>query len=306
MPIDTYAPRINQVADHISADLAGDLSLTHLADLAGFSQFHFHRVFKQYTGENLNRFVVRRRLERATQLMRVTARLPLTRIAIACGFESSSDFSRAFKRQFGLAPSSWDRLTPLTPLEDSKIRQTPAGFTLYTRAELAAMTRNNEFDVRIEQRAAERLAMIRITNAYANPERIMAATETLLDWAGRVGVARPQLVGMSEDDPDVTPAALCRYDVCVAMPEGIDAALEADMSWRHFPACTLAMVHCAGDIVRVDRVWQFLWRHWLPHSGYLPDNLPAMERYVRAPREIGWLTFDIDCCVPIVFDTGGG
>ncbi len=156
MPIDTYAPRINQVANHVSADLAGDLSLTRLADLAGFSQFHFHRVFKQYTGENLNSFVVRRRLERATQLMRVTPRLPLTRIALDCGFESSSDFSRAFKRQFGSAPSSWDRLTPLVPLEDSKIRQTPAGFTLYTRAELEEMARGNEFEVRIEQRAAER------------------------------------------------------------------------------------------------------------------------------------------------------
>ena len=112
MTADRYAPRIHQVADYVTANLTDALSLSHLAGVAGFSDFHFHRIFKQYTGENLNAFVVRKRLERATQLMRVTPRLLLTDIALACGFESSSDYSRAFKRQYGLAPSAWDRLTP--------------------------------------------------------------------------------------------------------------------------------------------------------------------------------------------------
>jgi DNA gyrase inhibitor GyrI len=50
----------------------------------------------------------------------------------------------------------------------------------------------------------------------------------------------------------------------------------------------------------VDMRWQFLFRHWLPHSRYQPDNLPAMEIYHQQPCEIGWETYDMDAAVPII------
>jgi AraC family transcriptional regulator len=58
-----YTARINRVMDHIDAHLGETLDLRALAVVAGFSPFHFHRLFQGLTGETLADRVRRRRLE---------------------------------------------------------------------------------------------------------------------------------------------------------------------------------------------------------------------------------------------------
>ncbi|CDX21568.1 Transcriptional regulator, AraC family [Mesorhizobium sp. ORS 3324] len=82
-----------------------------LADLArelGISRFHFGRAFKQSTGMTPHAFIARRRLEQSAQMLRST-NLSATRIAMECGFGSSSHFTIAFKRAFGANPIEFRR-----------------------------------------------------------------------------------------------------------------------------------------------------------------------------------------------------
>ena len=102
-----YVERVNRAIDHVVCNLAHPLSLEELAQTAGFSPFHFHRVFKAFLGETLNQFVKRQRLERALFLMSHAPRRSLTDVALDCGFSSSSDFSRSFKQHYGLPPASF-------------------------------------------------------------------------------------------------------------------------------------------------------------------------------------------------------
>ena len=60
-----YVERVNRAIDHIVRNLAQPLRLEEVSEAAGFSPFHFHRVFKALLGETLNQFVKRQRLERA-------------------------------------------------------------------------------------------------------------------------------------------------------------------------------------------------------------------------------------------------
>ena len=289
-----YAIRINQVSTYINDHLQQTLSLEALARVAGFSPYHFHRLFKKETGETLNEFVTRRRLERAIALMKASRRLSLTQIAIECGFSELSDFSRAYKQRYGISPNQWDRSQPL---QESKIRQAPTALPVYTSAEMAALQLDPAFEVTLRDVPALRLAYIRVTNAYAQPDAIMEAYRVLPSWVD-ARAQRGKLIGMSEDDPNVTPPALYRYDVCMAVP----AALQADdvVAIRTLPAHTLATIHCVGDIAQVDKTWQFLFRQWLPNSGFLPDNLPMMEIYCWTPDEIGWESFDLECAIAVV------
>jgi AraC family transcriptional regulator len=103
-----YVERVNRAIDHIVRNLAEPLRLEEVSAAAGFSPFHFHRVFKSLLGETLNQFVKRLRLERALYLMSHAANRSLTDVALACGFSSSSDFSRSFKQCYGAAPSVFD------------------------------------------------------------------------------------------------------------------------------------------------------------------------------------------------------
>ena len=107
VPID-YVEHVNRAIDHIVRNLAESLRLEEVSEAAGFSPFHFHRVFKSLLGETLNQFVKRLRLERALYLMSHAPNRSLTDVALDCGFSSSSDFSRSFKQCYGAAPSVFD------------------------------------------------------------------------------------------------------------------------------------------------------------------------------------------------------
>src|SRR5215470_13020921 len=104
----TYVQRVNLAIDHIVGHLDEPLRLRDLARVALLSPFHFHRVFQALIGSTPADFVKRLRLEKALGLLSQPRPPSLTAIALACGFSSSSDFSRCFKRRFGLPPSSFD------------------------------------------------------------------------------------------------------------------------------------------------------------------------------------------------------
>lgn len=74
---------------------------------AGFSQYHFHRIFKAMVEKTINEYVRRLRLERAAILLGHNPFRSITEIALDCGFSSSSNFPRAFKEHFGMSASRW-------------------------------------------------------------------------------------------------------------------------------------------------------------------------------------------------------
>src|SRR5271166_4441263 len=88
-----YSRRIDRVIDYLRENLHRPVKLGELAHVACFSEFHFHRIFGAVSGETLNNFTKRLRLEKAARLLRYSDQ-NLTDIALDCGF-SSATFSRA-------------------------------------------------------------------------------------------------------------------------------------------------------------------------------------------------------------------
>ena len=292
-----YFQRINAVIDHVRENLQDELSLDQLARVAGFSPFHFHRVFKSIAEETVNEMVVRLRLERAVSLLRSTSELSITEAAFECGFRSVSVFSRAFKKQYGLNARQWDRQRPL---KNSKNGQVMESFLRYTPEKLSSFAKQHEFEVHIRSLPVQRLAYIRVYDSYSKFSQVVKAYHRLIAWYRQRGgsLEKTTLYGMSQDNPDVTPLRLCRFDWCLTVPA--DWQAEGDVSIQNFPACRVATIRCLGDLTQTDRAIHYLFRYWLPHSRYQPANLPGMEIYRRQPIELGWGTFDIDCAVPFV------
>lgn len=277
-----YATRINRVIDHIHAHLAGDLSLDALAKVAFFSPYHFHRLFKAEAGETLNAFVRRARVERAAALLRSSPERTLSSVAPECGFGSLASFSRAFKREYGIAPSRWDRRTRL---QERKIEQADDIFPVYTVAELEAM--RDHFPVHVTELPARRIAYLRTEDSYADGafRRVWEALEA---WRAAERIPDGESYSMSWDDPDVTPAEQCRLDVATTLPDGLEVdrrrARRRGVRIRTLPAMRVASAACNGPFIDVHRVWEYLYRHWLPRSRWEPADQPAMERF-RTPPE---------------------
>ena len=102
----TPLKQVQPVIAFAAAHLDEDLSLTALADQAGLSAFHLHRIFSAAAGETPKQFTLRLRLARAGALLLTTGNSVLD-VALECGFQSHEAFCRAFRRRFGLTPSAY-------------------------------------------------------------------------------------------------------------------------------------------------------------------------------------------------------
>ncbi|HTT62407.1 MAG TPA: AraC family transcriptional regulator [Bryobacteraceae bacterium] len=317
-----YQDRVNRVLDYISEHLDGDLSLARLSDVACFSPFHFHRVFLSATGETLNSHVRRVRLERAALWMRTAPKERITDTALKMGFSGTAEFSRAFRNHFGRTASSWDRRSPL---EKSKISKAPETLSFHTEEELRRWKAANHVRARVLRLHAFRYVYTRIFAPYGN-SRLVECYEALTAWLRkrRTSLGEVVFIGMSLDDPSITPSENCRYDLGVAFPQESGGILgdiirsrggsarpataipeppeceQQGLTLRDLRPGQIVSIHCAGDIGHEERAWHYLYRIWLPSSGYVPADLPAMELFVRLPEEIGWQTFDLETCIPVV------
>ncbi|HLK18097.1 MAG TPA: AraC family transcriptional regulator [Bryobacteraceae bacterium] len=313
--IKEYQDRVNRVLDYIGEHLDEELSLKRLSRIACFSPFHFHRIFQGVTGETLNSHVRRVRLERAALLLRTSPEKRITDVALETGFAGTAEFSRAFKNHFNRTASSWDRRSPL---ENSKICKDPQAIPFHTGEELERWKRASNARLRVGRYEDFRYVYHRIYAPFAKGA-LLASYETLIAWLKQRGtdLRNVVLIGMSIDDPSITPPDKYRYDLGVAFPQtrggilaeivqsqgefvpGKSECAAAGFTVRDFPAQPVVAFRCAGGIDQVGYVWQYLYRIWLPSGGYAPADLPAMELFVRTPEEIGWETYDLEACIPV-------
>lgn len=105
----TYVRLINKTEDYIEQHLKEPMSLKDLAQNAHLSEFHFHRIVKQYSTETVNQLVTRFKIERAAIFLCTSPNMSITTIAMEYGYSDSSAFSRTFKRHFGVSPLKYRR-----------------------------------------------------------------------------------------------------------------------------------------------------------------------------------------------------
>ncbi|MDY6902815.1 MAG: AraC family transcriptional regulator [Cyanobacteriota bacterium] len=94
------------VTDYINDNIATEIKLSDLANLAGISQYHFSRLFKKSLGISPNKYVIKQRIERAKSLLK-NPELSVTDIALSCGFNSHSHFGQYFRRFTGFTPKQY-------------------------------------------------------------------------------------------------------------------------------------------------------------------------------------------------------
>jgi AraC family transcriptional regulator len=99
-----YIGVISDTVDYIEENITEKLTLGTLAKQFGISDFHFNRIFKAVTGMTLKQYILGRKLTIAADLIQKMDSSILD-ISLHLGFEYPEVFSRAFKKQFGIAPT---------------------------------------------------------------------------------------------------------------------------------------------------------------------------------------------------------
>jgi len=110
---------LRRLLDWLEENLARDVSLSTIAACSGFSRSHLNATFRQAMGIPLHEYVVRRRVDRAKELL-VNGRLSITQIALECGFSHPSHMARHMRRILGSSPGDLRRVVKSAFLQDEK------------------------------------------------------------------------------------------------------------------------------------------------------------------------------------------
>ncbi|MFY9718770.1 MAG: AraC family transcriptional regulator [Candidatus Cybelea sp.] len=97
--------QLTRVLSYIHERIAGELTLVEIAGVANVSPSHFNVLFKRSVGTPVHRYVMRKRVERAVELLTRT-QLPLCDVALRAGFANQSHLALRMRRTLGLTPKA--------------------------------------------------------------------------------------------------------------------------------------------------------------------------------------------------------
>jgi len=319
-----YSARINRVLDHIEANLDRPLRLEELARVACFSPFHFHRVFSAMMGEPLGQFIGRLRVERAAVKLISSPHLPVTDIALDCGFSSSAAFARAFKEAFSMSASQWrdggyarskiGKAHGKPGQSSSNPRQAWKTDAFYlddvTRNQVWRMTMKSDskpdnpladFTVEVREMAPRSVAYVRHVGPYAGDEQLFQGLfEKLMTWAGPRDLLRSpdmEVLCVYHDDPGITDEAKLRTSACLTVPEGTEVSGEVGAMSVAGGKYAVGKFELTSD--QSPQAWDALMGGWLPESGYQPDDRPCFELYLQSPEQHPEGKCVTEICVPV-------
>lgn len=314
-----YSARINRVLDFIENNIAQCFTLEKLSEVANFSPYHFHRIFKIYTGETLNQFINRVRIERAATLLLLNKSKTITEIALECGFSGSAPFARAFRDYYGTSATSYrnNRFAA-----DSKICKTNNNFEKhsgnngkefsierdyfgkgnYNQSWRIKMTgiKNLESNVVVKEFKPFTVAYVRHIGPYATNAALFEKLFTkLFNWAGPRNLIREdaKILNIYHDNPDITEEDKLRLSVCLEVPE--DTEVTGDIGKLLVPGGKYAVGHFELTPNDYGDAWGMMYSVWLPNSGYEPDDRACFELMLNKPKDHPEGKHIVDICISV-------
>ncbi|MEI4716526.1 GyrI-like domain-containing protein [Bacillus cereus] len=284
-----YLRRIYKVQDYIESNINDSLSIEELADVAGFSKFHFHRIFKGIVNESLSRYVNRLKLERATHLLTYRTDMTITDIAYHFGFTDSAVFSRTFKNYYGVSPSQYRNYNSKNCKDVRRISQYNECKKVRGNVEIVTADDIN-------------VAYIRHIGTYeeltiAFPKMI----EKLFHYAAKQNYHvfdDTKVLTIYHDYHEFTKEYHLRTSLCVTISD--ESTVETnDVGIMVIPSGKYAVGHFEICQDEYKGAWDFLYGEWLPNSGYKPRDSYPFEVYRNDPKQHPENKHIVDIYVPI-------
>ncbi|MBP7402918.1 MAG: AraC family transcriptional regulator [Clostridia bacterium] len=292
-----YRAVIQESLDRIEEQVRGDISVDRLASHAGFSPYHYYRIFEAYVGMPVMEYIRRRRLAHAAFAMAHTPRL--IDIAVEFGFETHAGFTRAFHRCMGVPPEQYRRHTAAVPPQRIVLR------TLARYIHEGGIV----MEPRIIAKPAAHIAgiSIRTTPVDGRNNREIPAfwSDSMKDGSldrlhGLPGVVSHNELGMCVG----TDMETGEFDYVIGL-EVTDLSAVPEGYYRYeLPACTYAVFTTPpADSDRfsatIQGTWQYIYSEWFPASGYeFAPGCPDFEYYTElSGKPVG---AQCDIYIPVV------
>lgn len=272
-----YIHSVYKVIFYIEANYAQDLTLDELAKVAGFSKYHFHRIFRAVSGENIGDYIRRIRLQGTTWKLKIEPKI--TQIALKSGYETNASFTKAFKKHFGMSPRAF--------ADQLKVKQ---GVVMVVPKV-----------VNVEPIT---VLYVRKTGLYATSAceawnvLMPFAYEQKMKFHKKIMDKETMHFGIGHDNPNLIEPDLLRYDACISCN---DASVEpkGEVFRKVMEGGKCAVFLHKGAYENLKATYDEI-GNWMVQSGVKLRDKPIFEKYLnRDPRRTKPENLRTEIYVPI-------
>jgi AraC family transcriptional regulator len=283
-------PQIKKVIYYIERHLDSVWQVEQLAQVAGYSPYHFCRIFKIHIGESAISYATRLKLERAAREMMLEQK-SMIEIALDAGYQTPTGFLKAFKQRFGTTPSNYQEGSKITlnrykeiKMNTPKIVTRDAVDVIFTR-ELGEYEKSSDIAWKRLSGQLNRLGEQFETRPPNSPMNLAPG--------------KAEALGICHDDPKVTDEKNIRYDAALAWDKEDVAELQHyGFETKSVAGGKYAMVEYLGD-ANGEAAWYGLYA-WVEAKGHTFRNAPAFEKYLNGVSEKDPKKLEVEVYVPIV------
>jgi AraC family transcriptional regulator len=295
-----YIRRIHKVQDYIEHHVGQPLSITELAGVAGFSKYHFSRIFQSILHEPLAHYVNRIRMEKALFLLAHRADKNMTDIAYELGLSDSAVFSRAFKNYYAISPREYRR-------EYSKNCKDSYLLSEYNKNTAKKEWAGNPFPVTgqitIENLEEKQVAYVRHTGTYKTlAKEYEGLMQTLFVHAKKqhlLANGQNWVLAMYHDNPEFGEESQFRTSLCLTVPENIRIQEDGILGRMKLEGGLYVVGHFQIQQKQYGDAWNYMYQEWITGSGYVPRDYNPFEVYRNVPHADESSIHEVDIYVPI-------
>lgn len=267
---------VNRALFYIYKYIDTNISLEELASLNSVSKYHFHRIFKEETGENLFDFITSTRLQKAANLLITNQYSTISEVAFSCGYASHSSFIKAFKKKFSFTPTVWRK----------------SGHKEFSKQVIGETRQFDEIKYEIKKVPKRYCAYIR-HKGY--DQSITHPWQKLKALTYEYGLEDATQIALYHDNPTITPLEKCSYVAAIEVPKDF----KSNISTFEIPESLYAVFNLKGEYGDVLKFLRYLYHFWLPKSGYETTTLPSYNVYHKNHFINEDKRFDLDFYLPI-------
>lgn len=269
MSLEMHKTRMNKVVQFIEENLNDKTNIDELSQIACYSPYHFHRIFKAHVGEGVHAYKKRLLLERAaTQLIYTDG--SIRDISINSGYERQSSFNKAFQNEFRLSPRQYRKQN------SSETSICPVSY-----GEKDALV------VEPEYKKIEGMQLLSVRRNGKYREASTTAWQTLMQFAYQKGLFKQdtKLIGITHDFSEITDEEHIRYDACITSDYSVDVS--GDLQKTQIDEGSYAVFFHHGPYEDSSRVYSYIFGTWLHQTQYQLRDEPCFSLYLdQDPRQV--------------------
>lgn len=250
------------------------ITIEEIISISGYSYYHFHRIFKAYTGESLKKYIKRLQLEKTLHQLNLN-KDNITNVAIKAGYHMSSSFNKAFKEMFGLNPSEYKKSLYQQRIKYKKIN--PVRTDTIPDMDVYSIRHRGDYD--------DSDGAIEVLMNFSKDNNLFSK-----DFA---------IYAIAHDNPDITNIDKRRLDICISKTKEVNVISVEEIQSKTLKGGRYAVFLHKGSPAKLVDTYGSIFGNWLFTSDIVLRDEPIIQKFLNNKREVSETELLIEVYVPI-------